>query len=374
MRAFRTTFVAALALVVALTVVAALVAPSTSVACTAFAVPSDETVCGANLDWPDDLEGYVLVNPRGTEKTFVSWSGVGPSEHDGESLTWVSKYASITLTCSGRDFIEGGMNERGLILEQANLPSVYPPDDGRPGVSSQQWMQYALDSFQDVGEVVDNIDSVRQDGEGWHYLVVDRSGDWVVIEFLEGEPVVYRAGGSEFGIVTNATYEQCESHVPLDVRFGGELDVGAGDDSYGRFVRVAERLRDRRGAWLRYTPDAPVDTTGARERWNALDRVDFAFALLNDVGVEDTQRSIVYDTADLRVSWVSSRNDSVRSVRLGGALRARLDTTLAVPVHAPLGGDATGALEPLSDRQNQELLEYVSGLIGGASDGEQTTD
>ncbi len=360
-----------MALVAGLTFTA--LAPSAS-ACTVFAVPSDETVCGANLDWPDDLEGYVLVNPRGIEKTFVSWSGFGPSEHNGEPASWTSKYASITLTCFGRDFIEGGMNERGLILEQATLPSVYPPDDGRPGVSAQQWMQYALDSYQDVGEVVDDLESVRQDGEGWHYLVVDRSGDWAVIEFTEGEPVVYRAGRHEFPSITNATYAQAESHVALDVRFGGELDVGAGNDSHGRFIRVAERLRDRRGAWLRYTPDAPADTTGARERWNALDNVDFAFALLNDVSADDTQRSVVYDTGAMRVYWKSWRHPEVRYIPLTSIERGEGSGVRAVPVHAPVTGDATGVLEPLSDEQNQDLLEHVSRLIGGADDEGQSTD
>ncbi len=339
-------------------------------ACTAFAVASDETVCGANLDWPEDLEGYVLVNPRGLEKTFVPWSGFGPSEHDGEPPTWVAKYASVTLTCFGRDFIEGGMNEQGLIIEQANLASVYPPDDGRPGVSSQQWMQYALDSFRDVGEVVEHLGDVRQDGEGWHFLVLDRSGDWAVVEFIDGSHVVHRAGRHEFGIITNATYEQCENHVPLDVRFGGELDIGSGDDSYGRFVRVAERLRDRRGAWLRYTPDAPADTTGARERWNALDRIDFAFALLDDVSVDDTQRSVVYDTGALRVYWKSWAHPEVRYIPLISVRSREGSGVRAVPMHAPLAGDATGALELLSDKQNLDLLEHVGALIGGRHDGD----
>jgi len=365
------------AITIVIELIAALVftalAPHAS-ACTVFAVPSDETVCGANLDWPDDLEGYVLVNPRGIEKTFVPWSGFEPSEHNGAPVSWTSKYASITLTCFGRDFIEGGMNERGLIVEQANLPSVYPPDDGRPGVSAQQWMQYVLDSYRSVGEVVDNIESVRQDGEGWHYLVVDRSGDWAAIEFLHGEPVVYRAGRHEFPVITNATYGRTEAHVPLDVRFGGEVDVGAGSDSYSRFVRVAERLRDRRGAWLGYAPDAPADTTGARERWNALDNVDFAFALLDNISADDTQRSVVYDTGALRVYWKSWRNPEVRYISLTSLGRREGSCVRAIPLHAPLAGDATGVLDPLSDRQNQELLEHVRRLIGGADAGEQNAD
>jgi len=346
----------------------------TAYGCTAFGLVCDETVVGSNLDWPDDLDGYVLVNPKGLEKTFTPWSGFAPTAHDGEPSTWVSEFASITFTCFGRDFIEGGMNERGLIVEQASLASVYPADDGRPGVSAQQWMQYVLDTCQLVGDVVDGLDSVRQDGEGWHYLVVDRTGDWVVIEYLKDGPKVYRSGRYEFPVIVNAEYEQCMSHVPSDVRFGGELDIGSGDDSYARFVRVAERLRDRRGAWLRYTPDAPPDTTGARERWNALPRVEFAFEMLDDVAADDPQRSVVYDTGNLRVSWRSSACDSVRSLRLGGPLKVRLDTVLAVPVHAAFSGDATERLEPLSDRQNEELLRHVTQLLGGTDGGGQGTD
>ncbi len=360
--------------VLVLAIMALLASPTESAACTVFAVASDETVVGANLDWADELEGYVLLNPRGLKKTFVPWSGFGPTEFEGETLTWRSQYASLTLTCSGRDFIEGGMNERGLVLEQANLPSVYPPEDDRPGVSSQQWMQYILDTCQTVGDVVDALGSVRQDGEGWHYLAVDRSGDWAVIEFLDGSPVVHRSGQHEFPVITNATYAETESHVPQDIRFGGELDVGAEDDSYGRFVRVAERLRDRRGAWRRYTPDAPADTTGQRASWNSQGRVEFAFALLEDVSGDDTQRSVIYDTAAMRVYWRSWRHDALRYVRFAVTPPAARDTRYAIPIHAPVAGDATEALQPLSDRQNWKLQKAFSEMIEGVSDGEQDTD
>lgn len=342
-------------------------------ACTVFAVASDETVVGANLDWPDDLEGYVLVNPRGVEKTFVPWSGFEQVAYEGDPVTWVSRYASITLTGCARDFVEGGMNEAGLIIDQANAPAVHPPDDGRIGVSSQQWLQYALDTYGSVDELVDGLDDVRQDGEGWHYLTVDRAGDWAVIEFIEGEPVVYRSGRCEFPVIANALYEQTMEHVPLDVRFGGDLDIGAGEDSYARVVRVAERLRDRRAAWLHHGAP-PGDTGPEAARMNSLGRVDFAFELLDDVSAPDTQRSVVYDTGAMRVHWNSWRHDDVRFVRMTSATRDTTGVVRAVPVHAELAGDATAALQPLSDKQNEELLEYVRQLFGQTDGGAEQTE
>ncbi|UCD77383.1 MAG: hypothetical protein JSW26_18430, partial [Desulfobacterales bacterium] len=120
-------------------------------ACTIFSLSRGaEAVYGQNLDWYDPLPGLVVVNPRGIRKTILDWDGSWPAAGERGPVAWVSRYGSVTFTCYGRDFIEGGMNEAGLMVDETNLTAVYPPEDDRPGVSCTQWMQYQLDNYATV--------------------------------------------------------------------------------------------------------------------------------------------------------------------------------------------------------------------------------
>lgn len=134
-------------------------------ACSAFSVSTEAGVVTAkNMDRDDEFPGAVLVNPRGVEKTAVPWRGWWPVRDSRPAARWVCGYGSVTFSCWGRDFIAGGMNEAGLVVEQAGLTSEYAPDDGRPGVSCAQWMQYQLDNFATVAEFVEQLDDLRPDG------------------------------------------------------------------------------------------------------------------------------------------------------------------------------------------------------------------
>jgi penicillin V acylase-like amidase (Ntn superfamily) len=149
--------------------------PALSLACSIFSFSTDSgVVYGQNLDWHTPFPGQVIVNKRGIEKGLLPWKGSWPAPADSGTVTWVSRYGSVSFTCYGRDFIEGGMNEAGLMIDQASLSAVYPPDDGRPGISCPQWMQYQLDNFGTVDEVLEHLDELKPDGEGWHYLIADK--------------------------------------------------------------------------------------------------------------------------------------------------------------------------------------------------------
>jgi Penicillin V acylase and related amidases len=45
-------------------------------------------------------------------------------------IEWISKYGSITFNQSGREFPHGGINEKGLVIEQMWLDeAAYPEMD-----------------------------------------------------------------------------------------------------------------------------------------------------------------------------------------------------------------------------------------------------
>jgi penicillin V acylase-like amidase (Ntn superfamily) len=227
---------------------------------------------------------------------------------------WKSKYGSVTFTYLGRDFIEGGMNEVGLMVDEASLMATYPPDDGRAGISCGQWMQYQLDNYETISEVLEHLTELRPDGEEWHYLVADRFGNVCAIEYLDGKPTVYQGESLKFPILTNTTYTQAMSHIPMDKAFGGKIDIASGTDSYGRFVKAAALMNEYK----------KQDT----------DIVEYAFYILSEVSNENTRRSVVYDSKNKRVLWKSESNSRIRWLDLNqidftaGTLTLMVDSDL----------------------------------------------
>jgi choloylglycine hydrolase len=323
-----------------------LLTPSPSPACSVFSLSaSDEVVYGQNLDWHAYFPGHVVVNNRGVRKQLLPWRGSWPAPGDSGTVTWVSRYGSVTFTCYGRDFIEGGMNEAGLMVDETNLYAVYPPDDGRPGISCPQWMQYQLDNFATVDEVLNHLDDLRPDGEGWHYLIADSSGTCAVIEYLNGQATIRSGDTIEVCALTNTTYSQALSHIPLDAAFGGEIDIGAGRDSYGRFVRMAALLRD-------YVP----------ERDGRADH--YAFHILDEVSCDETLRSIVYDAGRGRILWKTRSNRKVRWLDLGSIDFSPDTPSQILDVEEGGPGDVSGLLENYSVEENRHLVTAVLGAAG----------
>jgi choloylglycine hydrolase len=317
--------------------------PLPSAACSLFSFSSGGgMVYGRNLDWHDPFPGNLVVNKRGISKSILPWKGWRPVPYDGDAVTWTARYGSVTFTCYGRDFIDGGMNEAGLVVAEASLTAVYPPDDGRPGVSCAQWMQYQLDNFGTVAEVISHIEDLRPDGEGWHYLIADADGGCAVIEYPDGSPEIYTAGKVRVCAATNTSHEQALSHIHMDAAFGGDLDIATGSDSYGRFVRIAALLRD-------YDPAADGSP------------VQYAFRVLDEVSSDLTIRSMVYDASRLRVLYKTAGNPQVRWLDFED-----LDFSAGTPVRVvdlDLGGpgDVHGLLEDYTVEGNRAIVRAVRG-------------
>jgi choloylglycine hydrolase len=311
-------------------------------ACSVFSFSTDSgAVYGQNLDWHSPFPGQVIANKRGVRKRLLPWKGSWPAQADSGIVTWVSRYGSVTFTCYGRDFIEGGMNEAGLMIDETNLSAVYPPDDGRPGISCPQWMQFQLDNFATVDEVFEHLDDLRPDGEGWHYLVTDRTGTCAVIEYLNGQATVHSGNAIEICALTNTTYGQALTHIPLDAAFGGEIDIGAGSDSYGRFVRITELLRD-------YDPDRDGGAC------------DYAFRILDEVSCDETLRSVVYDSGRTRVIWKTRNNARIRWLDLRELDLSGDTPTQILDVEAGVG-DVSPLLTDYSVARNRDLVVAVLG-------------
>jgi Linear amide C-N hydrolases, choloylglycine hydrolase family len=176
---------------------------STVFPCTTFVLrQGNRIIFGRNLDWYSGT-GLVIVNPRNIEKVAI----VNPSE---KAIKWVSKFGSITFNQVGRELPFGGINESGLVVEHMTLDeTVYPAKDNRYAIGAFQWIQYQLDNYSTIEEVINSDTFLRiEDNSKIHFLICDRSGNSAAIEFLNGK-MVYLAGKDlPVSALANSTYEE----------------------------------------------------------------------------------------------------------------------------------------------------------------------
>jgi penicillin V acylase-like amidase (Ntn superfamily) len=259
-------------------------------ACTTFCLRKGSTaVFGKNYDWHFD-DGLVLVNKRGVAKTATR-----PAS--GEPAQWTSRYGSLTFNQFGREFPSGGLNEAGLVLELMWLEETrYPAPDRRPTLGALEWIQYQLDNYGTVAEMVKNAGRLRVGSAGKiHFLACDKGRSCATVEFLDGKTVVHAGASLPAAALTNHTYE---SSVHFLDTWRKDDQALAGKGSLQRFARAANRAE----AFSAHGDDDPVG---------------YAFATLDEVAQGAfTQWSIVYELGAGRVHWRTRQNRAVRSVAL----------------------------------------------------------
>jgi penicillin V acylase-like amidase (Ntn superfamily) len=301
------------------------------VLCTTFLLAgADGVVVGKSYDWSMS-QGLVLVNQRGVNKQALAMM---PGDH---AARWRSKYSSVTFNQYGRELPNGGMNEAGLVVEVMWLAaSVYPPADARPTVSELQWIQYQLDRFATVKEMVAAADEIRISlvyGKV-HYLACDKSGDCAAFENLDGKMTV----SPQARVLTNHPYAESAAYFahPKNLRGAGSLE---------RFARAQAMV-----SWTR-SPKS--------------DLVKEAFGVLDNVHSPTSVWNIVYDPARLRI-WFRTHEDG----RIKSFDFAKLDHSPCAPVrlldlHADAAGDVTSRFADYGEAQNRKLVEESMRSLAG---------
>ncbi len=265
-------------------------------ACTAFSLRTDNSLlAGKNLDWLVG-EGVLFVNKRDVPKI----SFVPPGE---KAARWTSKFGSVTFNQFGIEFPLGGMNEAGLVVEELSCwPSGYPRDQNRECINELQWIQYQLDNYRTVEEVISNLSNpgIRRYLFALHYFIADRSGRSAVIEFISGGTKVYSGGDLPVPALSNNSYENSIENLSRYEGFGGELEIRNGPGSQERFMRAAWLLKQ-----FVYSDQKAA--------------VNYAFRMLENVRQADTQWRIVYDPDEMHIYLVTLGNDTRRNVDLNAA-------------------------------------------------------
>ena len=227
-------------------------------ACTTFCINKNgQIVFGRNYDWITGA-GIVNTNQRGLFKTSMKTG-------DNTTVSWVSKYGSITFNQYGKEFPTGGMNENGLVVELMWLDgTVYPAADKRPAVGVLQWIQYQLDNAATTADVIASDAKLRIDEKDTplHYLVADAAGNVATIEFLNGKMTVHKDESLPFPVLTNDTYA---SSVQTAKPLVGKANASIQNNSLDRFVKACSMVKKFNEA------DSNIPVT------------DFAFSVLDKV-------------------------------------------------------------------------------------------
>ncbi len=189
----------------------------------------------------DENPGF-LVSPRGLKKS---------GDAGENSLQWMSKYGSVSITAFNTVAASEGINEKGLSAHVLYLHETQyePRDTSRPGLSNALWVQYILDNFATVKEAVQAMDrfqivSTVVEGREWplHLCLEDQTGDSAIVEFLDGKMVLHH--GPQYTIMTNEpSYDVQLRNLPKYKYFNGTLPLPGDVDPESRFVRCSAFLK-----------------------------------------------------------------------------------------------------------------------------------
>jgi choloylglycine hydrolase len=255
-------------------------------ASSAFFIEHDVKLLAKNHDWKVG-HGYIFKNIRGQLKFAYGWSGKNPA-------SWTSKYGSITFNQFGKEFPSGGINEKGLVVEKLFLPnSVYPNFHNAPTISDLEWIQYQLDNFATVKEVIDHLEKLNiYPLESLQYILADSTGDAVIIDFLNGKIGIHFRKQNHI-VLTTESLKDSENYYLMNSEIQGKKLVS----NFDRYVHLNSNLIK----------------TNATDEFNPFELLS---NIATDVEPYKTQWSVVYNLDDLNLHFSSGRNPEKKRLNL----------------------------------------------------------
>ncbi len=337
--------------------------PVTGLPCTAFMLNDNgQPVYGKNNDYPVHQVGFVIINKRGVAKT----SALLAQEPYAKHISWTSKYGSVTFNFFAREWPFEGINEAGLIIvslaNEGLQKDDYPEPDSRTPIGGYQLVQYQLDNFSTIAEVIASFQSIRvpkpTENSGTpprslHWFVGDSKGKCASIEFIQGKLVCHTGWTMPVKALANSTYYH--------------------SIAYYRQYRIQNLFSpvpipdDERPSLLRFAVAADMVKKYRPQRSGPA--VDYAFQILQDVEASPVNHSavwsIVYDSASKRIYFRSWNNDKIRWFDLSALDFSCTTPVKVLDISADLSGGVTNSFVDYTKEIDLEMLEfwrYYSGL------------
>ena len=289
--------------------------------CTGISLTAKDgaNIVARTMEWAgfEPMNDYIIV-PRGYERQSMLPDGA----HGGMKYTAFYGYVGL----AAEDYVIEGLNEAGLSAGLFYFPKVgsypkYNPSEKSETISDTEFVAWMLGNFQTVDDVIaalSNVNVVATDSraENLHWRVADKYGRQIVIEYINGLPMVYE---NKLGVLTNSPgYEwhitNLNNYINLkpgtaEPREFGDIKlspIGHGSNMLGLPGDVTPPSRFIRAAF--YQTSAPNMTT-------AQQAVEQAFVILQamtiPIGIQFTDKTKIPDipTATQWTTVTDTMND-----------------------------------------------------------------
>lgn len=219
---------------------------------------SNRTVVGRSMDWLVPSNSSLYAFPAGIART---------GKAGNNSVAWTSKYGSVITTAYDLASIDG-MNTQGLV---GNMLYLADGDYGArnaslPAISLSLWLQYMLDNYATVDEVVADLYDSNGNAKYQvrtkevipgvpslqHLSIGDANGDNLILEWINGTLVNHHS--KDYTVMTNEP--QFEKQLAINEYWStiANYSLPGTDRPADRFARLAH--------YRTYIPEA-TDQTGA---------------------------------------------------------------------------------------------------------------
>ncbi|WP_133128808.1 linear amide C-N hydrolase [Legionella nagasakiensis] len=186
---------------------------NTALACTHITVQSTDNtlIVGRTMEFGPNLNSQIKAVPA--KFTFTNTAPNGKM-----SKSWNGQYGFIYMNGFGIDLAVDGMNEKGLSISGLYLPGyttyAKPTDENiQNGIPYLQLGAYLLSQFDSIDAVKTDLNDLTIFDQPMdlpdhpkvsfplHFAVTDKSGQSIVIEFINGKTIIY---DNPIGILTNS--------------------------------------------------------------------------------------------------------------------------------------------------------------------------
>ncbi len=323
--------------------------------CSTFMISTgNDILIGHNLDVPMEIPGMIFVNKRGLEKESVSFDQLLWGVTDTlPKLKWISKYGSVTYNPIGCELIDGGLNEAGLYIGEMSLNEncKYAVISNKPKIAVALWLQYVLDNFASVDEVVKFVSETSIDGGyifWWHFFVADKKGNTAVIEFINDKTIIHKNEEVPVPLLCNNQYSNELDSLKQYQGFGGDRTIDLKNKSINnRFIYGAQMLE--------FTKQNPAESN-----------VNYAFDILKRLDIGLTKWSIVFDVKNRKMYYRTSEGMNIKHIDFSsfdfscGKPIMMLDINNDLPA-----GDVKEYFIPYTMQENKAQLEKAFICIDG---------
>lgn len=317
--------------------------------CSTFLLKHEsDLIAGHNLDDSYQVSGAVIINKRNVFKKGITWKELSTSEKEtSPKPEWISKWGSVSFNTRGRDFADGGMNEKGLIIWEMSLRGTkFIQDESKPKLFMMQWMQYQIDNHESVEQVIKSALDIVLDGWQWHFFTADREGNCAAIEFINGKIVIHTGDDMPVKVLCNALYSYELKTLGRYEGFGGKRPVAMEKRKEPRFLHAAQMIKD-------YDPTVSGNI------------INYGFDILDQLDSGGyNQWQIIIDMKNLHVYIRTNQSREIRHFSLNAFELSCDNPVKMIDIHADLSGNITNDFVDYTFELNKKFVKMdIEGII-----------